>query len=751
MSSKVLRRLLAIPLLALLSVGLTIGLQAVNEQLEAAQQRSPLGGLNRTITDLALQVRDETEQDSLWALDDVVVIDIDDASVQALGRTQMWPRSFTARVVNHVSAGGPAAIGLDLLYTEPDTFSSHYARLLTAEGFDRPNQILAAMSTDDQLSKSLRTAGNVYLAFYDETNRPPPNDLASLYETLRIARGSSSNAGRIPALTHPILPIPDLRPAARGIAPITLPSSADGVIRRYPVARRLPPDSASGNQHALVPSFSLLLAADLLDAPVSSMRVGDRAIHLGTEHTVPVNRAGRFRINWLGDEESIRRISYHKVLRESVPAAFFEDKVVFVGASATGLEDRKTTPVQEQKPGVLVHAEAFLNVMNQAHLAEWTLWDLWPWLLCGALPFLALILSIQPLYASLLTLLLGGVEFFGYVLYLFPRLEIVLPVGTILACTLLTLIAGVVYKYVTEEWAKQKLRDAFANYVSASLVDQVTENPDALELGGEKKRLTVLFCDIRHFTTYSEHLDPQEVVTFLNRFFDRMTAAVFEHDGTVDKFLGDGMMAIFGAPLDLDDHPTRACAAALSMAEGLDALNREENLEAEGPASIDAPISVGVGINTGEMVAGNIGSSRRFEYTVVGDAVNLAARIEPLNRILGTRILISEMTHQDVAPGRWTFRQLGAVRVKGREDPVSLYELLDPNTYSEPDALREQFEDALALYHQQEFAAAKEGFEECRALHPEDGPASYYINRCIACRKDPMRYEPVLDLRNPDK
>ena len=299
----------------------------------------------------------------------------------------------------------------------------------------------------------------------------------------------------------------------------------------------------------------------------------------------------------------------------------------------------------------------------------------------------------------------------------------------------------------TEERAKQKLRDAFASYVPASLADQVTDKPGALKLGGEKKNLTVLFCDLRRFTTYSEHLAPQEVVAFLNRFFDRMTAAVFEHDGTVDKFIGDGMMAIFGAPLDLADHSTRACAAALSMAEGLDTLNQNDTLDTAGS---DAPISVGVGINTGEMVAGNIGSSQRFEYTVVGDAVNLAARIEPLNRILGTRILLSEMTYQNLSSNPWTFRELGSGHVKGREDPVTLYELLDPNTYPEPDALCALFEEALTLYHQREFAAARAAFEECRALHSEDGPASCYASRCVACEKDPTRYEPVLDLRSPN-
>ena len=749
MSSKVTRRLLAIPLLAVLSLGLTFLLHAVNEQLEEAQRRSPLGGLNSEITDLAFQERDVTSQDSLWSLSDVVVIDIDDASVQELGRTQLWPRSFTARVIDHVSSGNPAAIGLDILYTEPDTLSSYYARLLANEGFERTDQILGAMSTDDQLARALREAGNTYLALYDASNRPPPNDLGAVHNALRVAHDSSQLARHLPSLSHPVLPIPPLRQAARGIAPIPSITAADGVVRQYPVARRLPSGPTDAPEHAaFVPTFSILLAADVLGAPISEMRLANRALHLGTQRTIPVNSSGNFRLNWLGDEESIRRISYHKVLRQSVPAAFFEDKVVFVGGSATGLEDLKTTPVEANKPGVLVHAEAFLNVMNRAYLAEWTIWDLWPWFLLASLPFLALILWVQPLYASLATLFLGALQFFGYLLYLFPEYGVVLPIGTILVWTLLTLIGGVVYKYVTEEWAKQQLREAFASYVSASLVDQVTENPDVLELGGEKKELTVLFSDIRNFTTYSENLDPQEVVAFLNRFFDLMTESVFEHDGTVDKFIGDGMMAIFGAPLHLDDHPTRACAAALSMTKALDALNQKENLETGADGTRDDPISIGVGINTGEMVAGNIGSSQRFEYTVVGDAVNLAARLEPLNRLLGTRILLSASTYRQVVPSPWTFRELGTFRVKGREDPVELYELLDPNTYAEPDALCDQFEEALSLYREEQFGDARDAFEACQSLHPDDGPSSFYLNLCAQYQHEPGQFDSVLDIRD---
>ncbi|HKL89362.1 MAG TPA: adenylate/guanylate cyclase domain-containing protein [Salinibacter sp.] len=749
MSSKVARRLLAIPLLAVLSLGLTFLLHAVNEQLEEAQNRSPLGGLNSEITDLAFQGRDVTAQDSLWSLSDVVVIDIDDASIQELGRTQLWPRSFTARVIDHVSAGNPAAIGLDILYTESDSLSSHYARLLANEGFDQTEQILGAMSTDDKLARALREAGNTYLALYDDSERPPPNDLSPIQSALRVAHDSSRLAHRLPSLSHPVLPISSLRQAARGIAPIPSVTAADGVVRYYPGARRLPSGASNASESvSFVPTFSVLLAADVLGVPISEMRFTDRTLHLGTQRRIPVTPAGNFRINWLGEKESIRRISYHKVLRQEVPAAFFENKVVFVGGSATGLEDLKTTPVEANKPGVLVHAEAFLNVVNRAYLAEWTIWDLWPWLLVASLPFLSLVLWIQPLYASLATLVFGAFQFFGYLLYLFPKYEVVLPIGTILVWTLLTLLGGVVFKYVTEEWARQQLRDAFASYVSASIVDQVTDNPDVLELGGEKKELTVLFSDIRNFTTYSENLDPREVVAFLNRFFDLMTESVFEQDGTVDKFMGDGMMAIFGAPLQLDDHPTRACAAALSMAKALDALNQEMNVEADVNEAREDPISIGVGINTGEMVAGNIGSSQRFEYTVVGDAVNLAARLEPLNRLLGTRILLSASTYHQVVPSPWTFRELGTFRVKGREDPVELYELLAPNTYAEPEALCKQFEEALSLYRKEHFSDARAAFEECQSLHPDDGPSSFYLNLCAQYQHEPGQFDSVLDVRN---
>jgi adenylate cyclase len=739
------RRLLAIPLLAVAGLVLMIGLRALNQQLEETKRRSPLGGLNRGINDLAFQARGATAQDSLWGLEDVVVIDIDDASIRELGRIQLWPRAFTARVVKHVGAGDPAAIGLDVLYTEPDTLSAHYADLLDAAGFEQTDRILAAMSTDEQLAAALRGAGNAYLGLYDETERPRPHDRVPLDETLRVARDSSSLAHRVPRLTHPRLPIPPFRRAAQGVAPIVLPSAADGVVRRYPVAQRLPTADSSTAPAALAPSFSLLMAADILGVSVSSMEFDGSSVHLGTARTVPVDRAGRFRINWLGQEESIRRISYHKVLREAVPSAFFEDKAVFLGGSAKGLEDLKATPVTSQKPGVLVHAEAFLNVMNRAYLTEWTFADLWPWLLGGALPLLGIILSIAPLYATLLTLLLAAIQFFGYLIYLFPDYGVVLPMGTVLTYLLIVLIAGVVFKYVTEEWAKQELRSAFATYVPASIVDRVTEQPDTLQLGGEKKRATVLFCDIRGFTTYSEHLDPQEVVAFLNRFFDRMTAAVFEQDGTVDKFIGDEMMAIFGAPLSQGNHAERACASALAMAEGLDALNQEQTLAGDGAIPADATVSVGVGINTGEVVAGNIGSSRRFEYTVVGDAVNLAARLQGLTRDLGAHTLVGNATYQSVATDRWAFRRLGRFRVKGREEPEPLYELLGPTLYPEPAALAEAFETALDRYHRQQFAEAQAAFESCLDIYPDDGPTAYYIELCQACREEPSRYSVVLD------
>ena len=717
---------------------MTILLQSLDRNL----RRSPLSALNREVTDLAFQSRDATNQDSLWALSDVVIIDIDDASIEELGRVQMWPRAFTAEVVRHVSEGDPAAIGLDLLYTEPDTLPSYYASLLSEEGYSRPQSILRTLSTDDRLARALAASGQTYLAFFDDPTRAPPDSLAPLRDVLPTSPTGAAAAEQIAPLTHPVLPIPSLRDAARGTAPIGLPTTNDGMVRRYPALHRLPaPDSAQST--ALVPSFSTLLAAHVLEAPPSKLRTTPSGVQIGAHRTIPTNAQGRFRLNWLGADESIRTISYHKVLRERIPSEFFEDKVVFVGASATALEDLKTTPVSRTTPGVTVHATAFLNLMNEAHLTAWGLWDLLPWLTGTMLAFLAVVVSIAPVYATLLTIGVAFVEFFGYVLYVFPAHDIVLPIGTLLLATLFAFTGGVLFKYLTEEWEKERLREAFASYVSDSLVERVADAPDALELGGEKERLTVLFSDIRNFTSYSENLDPQEVVSYLNRYFDQMTAAVFEHDGTVDKFMGDGLMAIFGAPLQQDNHAYRACATALAMAHALDELNANDARIEDGEDSPRA-IAIGIGINTGDMVAGNIGSSQRFEYTVVGDAVNLGARLEPLNKRFGTRILVSESTYEAVAPAPWPFRNLGALRVKGRDHPVTIYELMDPAAYDAPVALRDQFAEGLAAYHNQDFGRARSAFEACQSLQPDDGPAAYYLELCAACERDPQQYAPVL-------
>jgi adenylate cyclase len=738
-SPSVLRRLIAVPLLAAACLGLTVLLQSLDQHL----RRSPLSALNREVTDLAFQSRDATQQDSLWALQDVVIIGIDDASVEELGRVQMWPRAFTARVVQHVSEGDPAAIGLDLLYTEPDTLPSYYATLLSEAGYRRPQSILRTLSTDDQFARTLAASDDTYLAFFDDPTRSPPDSLAHIRDALPTFQDASAAADEVAALTHPTLPIPSLRAAAQGAAPVGLPTTNVGMVRRYPAVHRLPaPDTARAA--TLVPGFSTLLAADVLEVPVSRLRTTANGVQMGTRRSMSTDARGRFRLNWLGEAESIRSISYHKVLRERIPSDFFEDKVVFIGASATALEDLKTTPVSRTKPGVAVHATAFLNLMNEAHLTAWTLWDLLPWLGGALIGILAVVVSVAPVYATLLTLGVAFVEFFGYVLYVFPVHDAVLPVGTLLLATLFAFTGGVLFKYLTEEWEKERLREAFASYVSDSLVERVAEAPEALELGGEKQRLTVLFSDIRNFTSYSEDLDPQEVVSYLNRYFDQMTAAVFEHNGTVDKFMGDGLMAIFGAPLQQENHADRACATALAMAHALDDLNARDARIEDGD-DIPRAIAIGIGINTGDMVAGNIGSSQRFEYTVVGDAVNLGARLEPLNKRFGTRILVSESTYEAVAPAPWSFRNLGALRVKGRDHPVTIYELMDPATYDAPEALRKQFAEGLTAYHEQNVERARSAFEACLLLHPDDGPSAHYLDLCAQCEADPDRYAPVLN------
>ena len=264
-----------------------------------------------------------------------------------------------------------------------------------------------------------------------------------------------------------------------------------------------------------------------------------------------------------------------------------------------------------------------------------------------------------------------------------------------------------------------------------AVVNEILRDPAKLKLGGEKKELSVLFSDIRGFTTLAEDMEPETLVSLLNEYLTEMTEVVFEFDGLLDKYIGDAIMAVWGAPLEQADHPLRACRTALKMLDRLTKM--QQKWEAEGTPRLD----IGIGLNTGTMVVGNMGSDRRFDYTVMGDSVNLASRLEGINKEYGTQVMISEFTYERVKEDFFC-RELDAVRVKGKERPVKIFELMALRSEEDPRiAIIEPFAQGLEQYRAKEWDRAEDSFKEVLGISPEDAAAQLYLQRIAALRQEP--------------
>lgn len=686
--------------------------------------------------DIAVHFRQESNQDAVIKRHDIVMVDIDDESIEALGRVQQWPRLYDAQVLAYIGSGHPKAIGTDLIYTEHDTLPPVYRDLLNNRGLPNAAEVLDALSTDMFLEKAVEMCGNVFLAMYDDQETKHPTD-----STMNAYLPPMYAAQDVTALYHklrsPTLPYGRLRAAARGVGSINEPTQG-GLVRRYVVVQVLP-HAAGSKTVPLIANFPVLMAMHALGVPTESLLVRNGRIAIGEQRSIPVNEHGEFLINWLGNAEKFRHISYHKILEEQIPPEFFEDKYVILGATAAGLNDTKSTP-RGYMPGMEVHATALLNIMNGSFLHELTLMEVLPWLALLAIALQFLFLRLSPFPALAVALGLVGIEFVSAALYVYPSMLLVVPVSLFTTLTVVTATASLVYKYMTEGRERMLLKRAFETYVPPDVVGEILNNAGALQLGGVKTKLTVLFSDIRGFTTFSEALDPQELVAFLNFYLSRMSDVIFRNKGTIDKFIGDAVMAIFGAPMSRPDNAARACATSLDMMKELDVVNERQRQFNQPEAAI------GIGLNSGEMTVGNIGSEQRFDYTVIGDAVNLGSRLEGLNKYFHTSILVSESV-KDEAGEEFLFREMAPVKVKGKDIPVGVYELLDhASNRAAWQPWLDQFAKAHALYVAGKLAEALPEFEECRRIRPKDGGSLFFIERCQEYLDHPEEFSVVIKM-----
>ncbi len=677
---------------------------------------------------------------------EVALVTIDEKSLDELGRWP-WPRARMAELLNAMVKYDPKVIGFDVVWSEPDENSELKGLKATQEkwkdlrGGNREfenylNQAVRKADSDKTLAQSIASSQRAVLGYFFHfwgkeggyAKKKPPDDLPPL-STFNLVKFSSKEAQKVPlfeadAVEANILVISE---AAEGAGYFNIFPDEDGTVRWIPLAIKF--------RDRYYCSLSLAVLQKYLDNHPLMLRIaefGVEEIRLG-EVTIPTNEEGRMLINYRGPQKRFPYYSASDVIRGRLPADALKGKIVLVGATAIGIYDIRVTPFDHVFPGLEVHANVIDSILQQQFLyrPNWvTIFDLLAIVLIG------LILGVfLPRVKAVPGALIAGALFAVFILisrFLFQNQGVWVNLTHPLLNLVVVYLGITGHKYMTEEREKKKVRGAFQYYLSPAVVEQVLGNPERLQLGGEKKDLTVLFSDIRGFTSISERMSPEGLVKFMNEYLTAMTDIVFQHDGLLDKYIGDAIMAIWGAPMDQPDHPRRACRTALEMIGAL--LRLQKKWAAEGMPELN----IGVGINTGPMVVGNMGSKRRFSYTVMGDSVNLGSRLEGLNKVYGTRIITSGTTWERVKEEIFG-RELDAVRVKGKAHPVRIYELIALQGQATPEqqALGRDFQSALEAYRKQNWDEALRILQAILARHAEDGPARLYVERCQVLRREP--------------
>lgn len=638
--------------------------------------------------------------------EDIVIVGIDDKSLNAFSERQgITDRGRVAQIMSNIAKYDPQVVALDYMFVgETDGMSG--------EELGSILQKIAVQNLDrDQIG----------LEFFPYFQPPHPTDITLgesleeiktlVFPTRLINVGNVEKAvikdGKIMESGELFLEHAD----ETGVISV-LVDPQDNVIREYFTTLSLP----NGNQ---LSSFALTIA---------------RVVGSPYVDQIPVTDANkRMYINYFGLPGSFAHLSAIDVLNDDIQRKDIEGKIVFFGATSPRMNDIEHTPIapKQQMPGVEIHANALQTILDGKFLV-----DASPMLkIAGIIVMTALAVgacmffSIRTSIAAFVTL---------WVAYYFAN-KMAFKNGIILdqmypyLALVLSLITVYIYKFFTESKEKAFIAEAFGSYVSPEVLEQITKDPSKLALGGEEKIVTVFFSDIHNFTNISEKLSAQGTVKLLNEFFTEMSQIIIANGGTVDKFEGDAIMAVFGAPLPDENHPLLACKAALEMQMKLNELRAK--WKEEGHPELFSRF----GINTGPVVAGNVGSRERFDYTVMGDTVNLGSRLEGANKFYGTSIMIGKDTN-DLLQGQFVTRQLDKLRVKGKDYPVEVYELLCLRTEGQMQGLEQVaqvYQEGLNLYFSKQFEQAKTKFQKCISLKTNDGPSTLMMQRCDSYIQNP--------------
>jgi adenylate cyclase len=631
----------------------------------------------------------------------VTIVDIDDKSLEKLGQWP-WPRTRIAALVNELTRLGAVVIAFDAVFSEPDRLNPAVAAEAIPQLDEETRAKLRALPSNDQILADAIRKSRVVLG-----ESGLPEEITALDKTLPVT--GLAMLGEEPQRFMFEFPgllrnVPVLEHAAAGRGLFTIKPERDGIVRRVPMIMQA--------QGLTMPSltFEMLRVATgsgtiLIKAEKAGIKsLGLKGIQIPTDHN------GQLWVHYARNDASIY-VPAINVLEKNVAPDMIAGKLVLIGTSAVGLNDIKTTPVSRAMPGVEIHAQVLESTLTGEVISQ-PIYGI-AIEFATALLFGLLVIAIAPLFGPVTLVALGAAfaaALLGTSVYFYTQHRLLIDFTYPLMSTTSIYLTLIFSSFVREQQQRKQIRGAFAQYMSPVLVEQLAQSPEKLVLGGEEREMTIMFSDMRGFTSISETYknDPQGLTALMNRFLTPLTNAILARKGYIDKYMGDAIMAFWNAPLDDKDHELNACEAALDMLEHVDQLNqaREQEAQAEGRPFI--PLNVGVGLNTGICVVGNMGSDLKFNYSVFGDSVNLASRLEGQSKEYGFPIIVGSRTALAVKD-KFAILELDFIMVKGKKEPEVIYAIAGREDTAQSgrfQRLRNLTIEMLACYRNRDWAGA---------------------------------------------
>ena len=660
----------------------------------------------------------------------VAIVAIDDKSISELGRWP-WPRTVLAQLADALKSYKAAVVGFDLVFSERDDVDLARDKLLAElkqAGLPTDKlQAAAGISNDQTFAQAIKNQGNALVGyplqiidpfshgtrinsgFVDKLEPPAP----LTYNLVRSPPGPISPA--IPEAIAYLPNLPMINSAARGTGYFDTPTDPDAVFRSEMMVIRFGKRYCEPLILAVTSAFAgnALTSLTLADFGVAGAKIGPVEL--------PVDEQGHLLVNFRGPAHTFPYYPVSDVIHHRIPENALAGKIVLVGASALGVGDRWSTPMGADFPGVEIHANAIDNILTGDFLQRSDItrgMERW----CAALIGIAVSAAVAFLSASgsaviAAALILG---YFAFAQYLLVAQGLLLGVLFPIALAFIVYAGLAGYRYLTEGREKRFLRHAFEHYLHPGVIEGLVQNADALKLGGERRHMSILFADIVGFTSRSERTPPEELVALLNTYMTAMIEIILRSGGVVDKLMGDGIMAFWGAPNDMPNPARSSIECALDMLGELDKLRKTD------PRFVD--LDIGIGIATGDATVGNFGGKQRFDYSAIGDTVNLASRIEGLTRYFKVHLLVNHQTLEEAAEG-FINRNLGMVKVKGKTQAVQIDEIGGRRGGAVDAVFYEEFANALSALQKGSPHQALTGLEELARQKPEDHPVQIYLER----------------------